>query len=172
MVKNQWISGLFYPLKLMWCTYIKCIDRLNSLMKGVCEWDIQKQIENPFTNLFIWHLLCGSLLMLYMILYMLGFFSLPFTYYESLMHNIIMLTWGVCFLRSAYLDWRYQHRLSFIAPEVLRNQQIPLSTDSLANHPKKPDLYVGTGYDWTVKHRQLLYTLQSERSKVKTNGLT
>nr|WP_276104173.1 type IV secretion system DNA-binding domain-containing protein [Fangia hongkongensis] len=98
---------------------------------------------------------------------MLGFFSLPFTYYESLMHNIIMLTWGVCFLRSAYLDWRYQHRLSFIAPEVLRNQQIPLSTDSLANHPKKPDLYVGTGYDWTVKHRQLLYTLQSERSKVK-----
>lgn len=153
-------SVLFKP-------YMWCVDGLNILFKWLGEYDMQKQIDNPFTTLFVWHLLCGLVLLGYMVVYLFGYFTLPFTPIESLIHNIVMFTWGFCFLRSAYLDWRYQHRLSFMSPSVLTNGEVPLSTDDLTNHPKKPDLYVGDGFDWTVKHRQLLHTLQEERNKPK-----
>ncbi|MDA0911422.1 MAG: TraM recognition domain-containing protein [Proteobacteria bacterium] len=155
------------PFKILWGLYVWCIDRLNGFFKWLTELDMQKQIDNPFTSLFVWHLMCGLLLMGYLFSYWQGYFLLPFTPQESFIHNIVMFTWGVCFLRSAYLDWRYQHRLSFMAPKVLTNGNVPLSTDHLANHPKKPDLYVGDGFLWEVKHRQLLYTLQEERNKPK-----
>jgi conjugal transfer pilus assembly protein TraD len=165
--KKIWILGFAHAFKCLWFTYIWCIDRLNGAFKWLTELDMQKQIDNPFTSLFVWHLMCGLLLMGYLLAYWQGYFVLPFTPQESFIHNIVMFTWGVCFLRSAYLDWRYQHRLSFMAPKVLKNSEIPLSSDQLANHPSKPDLYVGDGFDWTVKHRQLLYTLQQERNNKK-----
>ncbi|WP_203249737.1 conjugative transfer system coupling protein TraD [Cysteiniphilum marinum] len=165
--KEIWLLGFIMFMKSVWFVYIWCIDRLNGFSKRLTELDMQKQIDNPFTSLFVWHLLCGLLLMGYLFAYWQGYFVLPFTPQESLIHNIVMFTWGVCFLRSAYLDWRYQHRLSFMAPRVLKNSEIPLSHEQLANHPSKPDLYVGDGFDWTVKHRQLLYTLQQERNNKK-----
>jgi conjugal transfer pilus assembly protein TraD len=165
--KKIWILGFAHAFKCLWFTYIWCIDRLNGAFKWLTELDMQKQIDNPFTSLFVWHLMCGLLLMGYLLAYWQGYFVLPFTPQESFIHNVVMFTWGMCFLRSAYLDWRYQHRLSFMAPKVLKNSEIPLSSDQLANHPSKPDLYVGDGFDWTVKHRQLLYTLQQERNNKK-----
>ncbi len=165
--KEIWILGFAHAFKCLWFTYIWCIDRLNGAFKWLTELDMQKQIDNPFTSLFVWHLMCGLLLMGYLLAYWQGYFVLPFTPQESFIHNVVMFTWGMCFLRSAYLDWRYQHRLSFMAPRVLKNSEIPLSSDQLANHPSKPDLYVGDGFDWTVKHRQLLYTLQQERNSKK-----
>ncbi|WP_440993616.1 TraM recognition domain-containing protein [Cysteiniphilum litorale] len=140
-------------------------DVINAFFHKINMIEVTKNIDNRFTPLFFFDLIAGLFLWVCVLLISCDFMLLPFDPFSHTIFVMIIAFWGFLFIRKGAKAWIYQHRLSFIAPEIMTNSQLP--TMASKKTAKGYDLFMGTGFKWTAEHRQRLHTFVQQRAKSK-----
>ena len=161
---SKFSSLILYIADVIHYLLIPCCwlaDRINAVVHIINMMAVFKNIENKFTPLFFLDLAAGLFLWCCAFLMWGEYLSLYFDVLSQSIVIIVLTLWGFLFIRKGMKQWLYQHRLSFIAPAVMKSSEIPLI--DYQKHPKGADLFVGIGYRWTSIHRQSLHTLVHQK---------
>ena len=161
---SKFSSCLLYIADVIHYLLVPCCwlaDRINAIVHTINMIAVSKNIENKFTPLFFLDLAAGLFLWCCAFLIWGEYLSLYFDVLSQTIVVIVFTLWGFLFIRKGSKQWLYQHRLSFIAPTVMKSAEIPLI--DYQKHPKGADLFVGIGYLWTSTHRQSLHTLVHQK---------